>query len=420
MNHCIVLNDADLTKENYNNCSLPFTDFENRHLDGVSLTFADLSNAIFSGATVVDADFTGSNLMNTRFIFATISGADFSNSDLSNANLSNSLGVGTNFVGADVLNLNLFRARILDSDLSGTKLVGANMAGITLTGSDLIGTDLTGVNISSSDLSGTNMSSADLFGVDLRSTDLTDANLSNTNLQNADFAGSILVNTDFTGCTGTPSGIPAVGELPTCNAFPTNDLVLDEDFEIFSGWTTIGAGSVDSVTASGNTVSGDKVALKFGRNDPNGAYKQLSTAVDDYEMIVYAKKTISNGGSAMRYSITQDSDGNGYGFYLTPSQLTIEKRGVSFITSEVASAPVSGWDGGEWNTFRFIKVANELQLEFYKNQIVQPNDMDRVDPSISLAVTNNDYSGGFNFASIHGGTEYETDDYQVRAIANTP
>ncbi|WP_420544486.1 hypothetical protein, partial [Nitrosopumilus sp.] len=55
--------------------------------------------------------------------------------------------------------------------------------------------------------------------------------------------------------------------------------------------------------------SGNHVTRKIGSNDLNNAIKQLEKPVDDFELIVYVKKINIDGGSAIRYSVLQESMG---------------------------------------------------------------------------------------------------------------
>ena len=199
-----------------------------------------------------------------------------------------------------------------------------------------------------------------------------------------------------------------------------NVIVLDATETTDPGvYETVGITIVSTTNGETNTVSGDFVARKTANNDPNGAIKQLSNTVDDFEMVVYGKKLNTNGGQALRYSITQDITGNGYGFHLTDSWLRIEKRNSSFGGSFVAQESQS-WDLGKWNTFRLIKVGSELTLELYKNQKVDPNTFDITTPTTTLHATDSSFAGGFNYASINGGFDFDTDNFMVWDISVAP
>lgn len=196
--------------------------------------------------------------------------------------------------------------------------------------------------------------------------------------------------------------------------------VLDDDFETFSGWNNIGTGTVIQLNVgSTDAVSGDNVGRKTLNNDPNGAIKQLSQTLNDFEVVLYSKKVNTVGGDALRYSVVQDVTGNGYGFYLTNGALVIEERTANFGQIELARLSQS-WTLGEWNTFRFIKTGNTLTLEFYKDQIVDSAIIGTVNPTSTFAVNDVTFQGGFNFASINGGHAFDTDDYQVWELIQTP
>lgn len=196
----------------------------------------------------------------------------------------------------------------------------------------------------------------------------------------------------------------------------TRDIqVLNEDFEGSFTWNQLKNGIVTQTNLGTDAVSGDFVARKTANNDPHGAIKQLSQTVDDFEAVAYAKKVNTDGGSVMRYSIVQSEYGNGYGFYLNHLNVIIEKRDSTF-TGTLLVKQTENWDLGEWNTFRFFKVANQLTLELYKNQIVDPSTLDTVTPTHTLSFTDNSFVGGFNYAAINGGFEFDTDDYMVWSI----
>ena len=299
-------------------------------------------------------------------------------------------------------------------------LSGVNLVGKDLRNADFTSTHMPSTNFLNSDLRGAifedaNVRHSDFGNIDLTNADFTgafvfDLDMRGTNLTNTDFTDADIILVDFRDCKGIPIGVPKQGTLPICDAptnpFPEDNLVFDETFESISGWNQIGSGQVIH-------VSGDDVARKTGNNDPNGAIKRLDSTVNDFEMMVHAKKINTDGGIAMRYSIVQDSNGNGYGFYITHAQMVIEKRDNSFIPTQLDMIPISGWKLGETNTIYFAKVGNELQLKFYKDQTLQRQDLDSIDPSATRIVSDNTFSGGFKFATINGGSEYDTDNYKV-------
>ena len=313
---------------------------------------------------------------------------------------------------------------LLDADFTG-----ANLSGIsTDRGAVFYGADFTGANLSDADLfsttflEGTDFTGADLTNADLRSTDLNfGADFTDANLSGTDFGGAEIRHIVFADCVGTPIGIPAIGELPICDEIFSNlpiggNIVFHEDFETYSGWNTIGSGQVMQVSNPGNAISGDNVARKTGNNDPNGAVKQLDKSVDDFEVMLHSKKINTSGGNALSYSIIQTETGSGYGFYLTNTSLVIEERNASNAASPLKTVS-ERWNLDEWNTFRFIKTGSNLTLEFYKNQVMSSDDVDNVTPTRIITATTNTYSGGFNYAVINGGYDFDTDDYRIWGTA---
>ena len=203
---------------------------------------------------------------------------------------------------------------------------------------------------------------------------------------------------------------PPPGPNPT-----RSSSALSEDFEGTFSWTQIGSGNV-SQKASTAAVSGDFVALKKNNGDPNGAYIPLTQSVDDFEVILYTKRTFDDGNNANKYSILQDSTGNGYGFNLNSAQLIIEKRSASLGATAIATDNTIGWDMHQWNTIRFLKQGDTLRLDLFKNQIISHDTIHTVLPDSTLTVNDSTYSGGFNYAAINGGYKFHTDDYYVWSL----
>ena len=224
---------------------------------------------------------------------------------------------------------------------------------------------------------------------------------------------------DESGNTASANFDVQVSQKDMPNTFERGVKVLDDSFEGAFDWSAIQNGVVTKTNVGTDAVSGDNVARKTTNNDPHGALKQLDTTVNDFELMVYSKRvSVESGGSANRYSIVQSTEGNGYGFYVSGSLFVIEKRdnfvGIPLVTTS------DSWDLGQWNTFRFIKIGSDLTLEYYKNQIVDPAVIEQTLPTNSLTTSDNRYSGGFNYAAINGGQDFDTDDFRVWPIGDLP
>jgi len=203
--------------------------------------------------------------------------------------------------------------------------------------------------------------------------------------------------------------------IPDSSAAPVRDVkVLDEDFEGTFDWIPIQNGIVSQVNVGVDAVSGDMVARKTTNNHPHGAFKSFTQQVDDFEAVLYTKKVTDNGGNSNRYSILLESQNNGYGIRYTSSSLVLE-RVTGYGLTTLASTPV-GWDFGNWNTLRLIKIGDNLTLELYKNQIVDPDLLDQT--TATVTTIDNTYPGGFGRAIINGGFEFDTDDYMVWNLIN--
>lgn len=101
-----------------------------------------------------------------------ITGRDFRNREIGLGVFTNVVAKGVDFSGATLNNLTF-----AGSDLSGASFEGAKMLQIDLNGADLIGANLTGANLSAAtfeaaDLRGANFTGAILTGVDLTQTQL--------------------------------------------------------------------------------------------------------------------------------------------------------------------------------------------------------------------------------------------------------
>jgi uncharacterized protein YjbI with pentapeptide repeats len=165
--------------------------------------------------SLLDADFSGSNLSGTNLSNTNLSGANFrnsnlrdsnfSNANLKDANLSDANLVGANLSGANLssdVNFSIMADPSSDANLVGANLSGADLACANLTRSNLVGTNLSDADLSDADLSGSTLMGA-LFsnvtfdGANLSNTNLSDANLSGINLSSACLARTILAGANL-------------------------------------------------------------------------------------------------------------------------------------------------------------------------------------------------------------------------------
>ncbi len=106
-------------------------------ISGISLVGLDLSEVDFTGATIINVDFSGADLSGTDFSGMTLHNVNFTNTNLSNSNLSNQDLSNTEFRGTILKNANL----------SGTNLSNVYFEGVDLTNANLVLADLTNSKI---------------------------------------------------------------------------------------------------------------------------------------------------------------------------------------------------------------------------------------------------------------------------------
>jgi type IV pilus assembly protein PilY1 len=101
--------------------------------------------------------------------------------------------------------------------------------------------------------------------------------------------------------------------------------VFSENFETFSGWTTLTSGTV---TQSGTrSYEGSFSGLRNTTNDPAGAYKLLTSTVNRlYLLDAWLYSVEPRVGNATDRIAIVNSSGNGYGFNIGGSTTIIERR----------------------------------------------------------------------------------------------
>jgi hypothetical protein len=130
---------------------------------------ADLRGAVLSGATLVDADFTRSNL--------------------STAQLDSTIGMRVNMTESTVVETTFNRSSLSDARFTGANALRARFSG----------TDLTSADFSNVTATHAIFTDATLVNASFRGADLTDASLAGANLVGVDFTGAVLTRTSFAG-----------------------------------------------------------------------------------------------------------------------------------------------------------------------------------------------------------------------------
>ena len=188
----------------------------NNHVDGAVAGIATSAGIPGSQCVTIDVDNSGE-----------ITANELSPRPHPQVNYSNCYLDSTGLSGADITNSTLVHASLKHSFLVGTILTHANLTGAYLQDCDIKGakaqyaifknTNMTNAYLGYSDLQYSNFQGSDLTNAKIPFANVQFAKFDNTNLQGVDFTGSNLTGTTFSGCTGTPSGTPAAGTLPTCS-----------------------------------------------------------------------------------------------------------------------------------------------------------------------------------------------------------
>ncbi|MDX2214260.1 MAG: pentapeptide repeat-containing protein [Oculatellaceae cyanobacterium bins.114] len=179
----------------------------------------DLSRVNLENAVLFGADFSRTNLSNTKFFRSNLShtnllDANLNHADLRGANIDNANLCQVSFVKADLSGANLSFANLEDADMSqvklneailtGTKLRNVVLKNASLTLANLIYADFLAADLHHADLRNANLDSADLsqaslIEADLRYTNLNGANLTNAKLNKANLCQAQIIGTKFQG-----------------------------------------------------------------------------------------------------------------------------------------------------------------------------------------------------------------------------
>jgi len=226
---------------------------------------------------------------------------------------------------------------------------------------------------------------------------------------NAPTASFNLSNADF--CPpATGATVPLSGSASGVN-YQLYRTIFKDDFETFTGWSAYGTGVVaqSSAVAQQGTYSLHKTT----NGDPNGGVKAIGQTVGNVFMFE-GWLIHQSGTSANRLSLF-DGSGNGYGFRLTGTGISIERRAAGIGT--VISSTI-GWTRttGVWYRFVFLGNGNgTYTLNVYDSAGV-------LQASVT-SNTDNTYSA-LTQVVVQGGTDYHIDDIRLsipqgNAVAGT-
>jgi PKD repeat protein len=214
-----------------------------------------------------------------------------------------------------------------------------------------------------------------------------------------------LTVTDDDGATDSESKTVTAQQPPE----PPDGIVFFDDFADgdLSPWAQLKYGQVVMVN---DPVDG-WVLRKTTNNDPHGGWAPLGSALNDFELVLYARKVNTAGGTRLRYSLT-DSSGNGYGLDLDYSKddLAIERRskwGGTKLAVSGASLP-GGMALGQWYTLRLVRSGHQLTAEAYVGRVAPADAV----PDLVVDTADSAFSS-FTQVNINGGRDFDTDDLRV-------
>ena len=184
-----ILRWADLSDTNLTGVDLSGRDLTGTILRGVDLTDKDLTGTILTEADLTNAVLPNDYLSGKNFQYTIFKGVDLSGMDLTESTF-----YLNNFVDANLENALFTGAHLIQVDF--TKIKNKSLAGVDLSSASLAHSNLSGVNLSGTILIGTNFWSANLSGVDF--TDIyfatsfgsifIEADLSNSNFENVNLS----------------------------------------------------------------------------------------------------------------------------------------------------------------------------------------------------------------------------------------
>ena len=184
-------------------------------------------------------------------------------------------------------------------------------------------------------------------------------------------------------------------------------VVLSDDFETFSGWSDLDAGTFtqSSEQARGGTKSGKK---DTSNDTVGGGAKSLDTAVGNdwtLETWVYRPSSYS-GGSADRVGL-EDGSGNGYSFAVDHSgnQIRIDRRDAAVGTT-LSTATLDPPENA-WVRAVLSRSGSSLTFTLYNAAGTQLGTVSASDATHST----------FEEIAVRGGYHYYLDDLSVRTTA---
>lgn len=188
---------GEIVLPNLDRARLPGANWPQLVLSGATLTEADLSGSCLAGAMLDRADLNSANLFRVKLTGGTLTGAQAIGANLAGADLAFVLAEHAWFDSADCRETRfegalLRSARFQSAKLNGAQLARANLACADFTNAVIDDADFTQANLEGAHLPGLLLSVANFSQCSFRKAHLQGANLEEMSLPGADFAGALL------------------------------------------------------------------------------------------------------------------------------------------------------------------------------------------------------------------------------------
>jgi hypothetical protein len=183
--------------------------------------------------------------------------------------------------------------------------------------------------------------------------------------------------------------------------------VFSENFETFSGWTTLTSGTVTQ--SSAQAYEGSFSGLRSTAGDPSGAYKLLTSTVNRlYIVDAWFYSVEPRAGAAADSIAIVNSSGNGYGFQINATSIVIERRDA-YVRTTLSSLSATR-TGNVWYRATFQALSdNTFSLVI----------RDASGAQLASLVSTADFthSGPFDRVAILGGFNYHVDNLVIKKFS---
>ncbi len=192
--------------------ALDDVDFSGLDMQGAILETASLMRANFTGTNLAEAILAGANLRDAKLVGANLTEADLTGATLLKADLSRAIATGADFTGARLRSANLCGATANDAifataDLSEANASGANFAAADLCETRLHRTDFTGANLAEAALENAWGRGVKAVGANLTNVRAANARFSEADFREANAADSVWETADLYGVNFTKANL---------------------------------------------------------------------------------------------------------------------------------------------------------------------------------------------------------------------